>query len=152
MKTTEVYGKKIDLALSMWVKLARAFSVFNKKSVEQIRSFGLTQPQFGAIECLGHLGEMPLGCLSERMLVSCGNTTVIIDNLEKEAYVERFRKPDDRRQIYVKLTDKGQELFQSIFLQHAEYIAELASVLSSEEQEQISNLLKKLGQAIKNKS
>lgn len=151
MKTTEKYGKEADLALSMWVKLARAFSVFNKKSLEQIRSFGLTQPQFGVIESLGHLGTMSLGELSERQLVSCGNTTVVVDNLEKDFLVERVRESYDRRVIKVKLTQKGQELFDSIFPKHAEYIKELASVLTLEEQEQLSILLKKLGLSLKGK-
>lgn len=149
MKTTEKYGKETDLALSMWVKLARAFSVFNKKSVEQIRSYGLTQPQFGIIESLGHLGTMTLGELSERQLVSCGNTTVVVDNLEKEGLVQRIRDSYDRRVIRVKLTTKGQKLFNNIFPEHAKYITELASVLTEEEQVQLSALLKKLGLSLK---
>lgn len=150
METTKKYGKKADLALSMWVKLARAFSVFSKRTVEQIRTFGLTEPQFGVIECLGHLGNLPLGDLSSRMLMSCGNATVIIDNLEKEGLVERIREKKDRRVIKVGLTEKGQKLFDEIFVQHAEYVAELASVLTEEEQENLSFLLKKLGLGLKN--
>ena len=118
MKTTEQYGKEADLALGMWVKLARAFSVFNKKTAEQIRSFGLTQPQFGVIECLGHLGVMPIGDVSGKLLMSCGNATIIIDNLEKEALVERIREKHDRRVIKVGLTEKGQNLFIQIFPKH----------------------------------
>ena len=150
MKTTEKYGKKADLALSMWVKLARAFSVFNKKSADQIKGFKLTQPQFGVIECLGHLGTLNLGDISSRMLMSCGNTTVIIDNLEKEELVERIREKDDRRVIRVKLTEKGQELFNRIFIEHADYITKLASVLTEEEQLELSRLLKKLGISLQN--
>ena len=55
MKTTKLYGKKVDLALSMWVKLTRAHDTFNHLAAANIRSFGLTPAQFGAIECLGHL-------------------------------------------------------------------------------------------------
>lgn len=151
MKTTEKYGKEKDLALSMWVKLARASSVFNKKTIDQIRTFGLTQPQFGVIECLGHLGIMPIGDISGKLLMSCGNATIIIDNLEKEGLVERIREKNDRRVIKVGLTEKGQKLFDEIFPKHAEYVFELASVLTEEEQLQLSGLLKKLGTLLEKK-
>jgi MarR family transcriptional regulator, 2-MHQ and catechol-resistance regulon repressor len=151
MKTTEKYGKETDLALSMWVKLVRSQSVFAKKSLEDIRRYGLTEPQFGALECLGHLGPMTIGTLCSKQLVSGGNMTLVVDNLEKEGLVERVHSKEDRRTIIVQLTSKGHELFERIFVQHAERIKELASVLSIKEQEQLSILLKKLGFGLKDK-
>ncbi len=148
MKTTKQYGKAIDRALSMWVKLARAHNTMHSLADRNITSFGLTTPQFGAIECLGHLGPMTIGNLCKKMLVSAGNMTVVIDNLEKDGLVERVRASDDRRRIIVQLTKKGEKLFQKIFIRHAEYIKELAGVLTIEEQEELSRLLKKLGKTL----
>ena len=132
----------------MWVKLARAYSTFSRLAVEDIRRHGLTQPQFGIIESLGHLGHMTLGDLSRKQLSSCGNTTVVVDNLEKEGLVERRGCKKDRRSIYVHLTPKGKRRFDGIFLQHAKFIQEISSVISAQEQDQLSGLLKKLGLAL----
>lgn len=151
MKTTKKYGAEIDLALSMWVKLVRAHSVFAKKSLDDIRRYGLTEPQFGALECLGHLGPMTIGNLCSKQLVSGGNMTLVVDNLEKEGLVERVHSKEDRRTIIVQLTSKGEQRFNEIFLQHAERIKDLASVLTNDEQVQLSGLLKKLGFALKDK-
>lgn len=151
MKTTKKYGAEIDLALSMWVKLVRAHSVFAKKSLDDIRRYGLTEPQFGALECLGHLGPMTIGNLCSKQLVSGGNMTLVVDNLEKEGLVERVHSKEDRRTIIVQLTSKGEQRFNEIFLQHAERIKDLASVLTNNEQVQLSGLLKKLGFALKDK-
>lgn len=148
MKTTKRYGPKLDLALSMWVKLAKAFGTFNRLTADDIRKYGLTQPQFGVLESLGHLGELTLGELSRKQLMSCGNTTVIVDNLEREGLVARSPSKDDRRVIFVHLTPKGRRYFKQIFIQHAEFVAKLASVLSDEEQEGLGRLLKKLGVAL----
>ena len=145
MKTTKKYGKKIDLALSTWVKLARAFSSFNKKSVESIRSFGLTQPQFAVIEVLGHIGQLKVGELCDKMLVSGGNMTLVLDNLEKLGYIERSHSKEDRRAINVNLTQKGSEIFDEVFKIHAENIGRYMNVLSAEEQQELGDLLKKLG-------
>ena len=148
MKTTAQYGNEIDTALGLWVKLARAYATFNKETVKDIRRYGLTQPQFGTLECLGHLGAMTIGELSRKMLVSGGNMTCVVDNLEKEGLVERRHSDEDRRSVIVSLTDKGSQLFKEIFPQHAAQIVQLASVLGSEERAELSRLLKKLGQKL----
>lgn len=147
---TRTYGRRADRALGMWVKLARAYSTFNKLAVEDIRRYGLTQPQFGIIESLGHLGFMTLGDLSKKQLSSCGNTTVVVDNLEKEGLVERRSCKEDRRAVYVHLTFKGKKRFDAIFEHHARHIQKLASVLSAREQDHLAVLLKKLGLALRN--
>ncbi len=150
MKTTEQYGEQINLALSTWVKLARAFSSFNKKSAESIKSFNLTQPQFSVIESLGHLGAQKIGVLCDKMLVSGGNMTLVLDNLENLGLIERVHCKEDRRAIMIQLTEKGQSLFKDIFMRHAEVINKTMSVLTADEQKLLGALLKKLGTNINN--
>jgi MarR family transcriptional regulator, 2-MHQ and catechol-resistance regulon repressor len=149
MKTTVQYGEKVDLALSTWVKLARAFTSFNRKSADSIKSFNLTQPQFSVIEALGHLGAQKIGVLCDKMLVSGGNMTLVLDNLESLGFIERVHCKEDRRAIMVQLTEKGRNLFQEIFPKHAQLITDTISVISPEEQKQLGELLKKLGKKIK---
>lgn len=148
MKPTARYGRKAAMALDTWVKLSRAFTMFNKKSDENIRSFGLTGAQFAVLECLGHRGAMTLGELAKKMLISGGNTTCIIDNLEKDQLIERVKTSEDRRVIIVQLTAKGTKLFNEIFPTHAEFVRDVASVLTEHEQTQLAELLKKLGTGI----
>lgn len=148
MKTTKKYGKKIDLALSTWVKLARAYSSFDKKSSDSIKTFGLTQPQFAVIEVIGHLGPLKVGEICTKMLVTGGNMTLVLDNIEKLGYVERVPNKDDRRAIHIQLTPAGHKLFDDVFLKHAENITRSMSILSAAEQETLGNLLKKLGTSL----
>lgn len=149
MKTTKKYGKKADLALTTWVKLARAFASFTKKSNDNIKSFGLTQPQFAVIEILGHLGPLKVGEICNKMLVSGGNMTLVLDNIEKLGHIERIPSKEDRRAILVQLTPKGKELFEETFKTHAEHITKLMSILTLDEQKTLGDLLKKLGTAVK---
>lgn len=145
MKTTNKYGKKISLALSLWVKLARCFNTVSKASFDDIKSYNLTGPQFAALETLGHLGPMTIGKLSKKQLVTGGNMTLVIDNLEKENLVERVFDKSDRRSITVKLTQKGEKLFNTIFIKHAKKMEEVMNVLTEAEQIELGNLLRKLG-------
>jgi MarR family 2-MHQ and catechol resistance regulon transcriptional repressor len=152
MKTTKQYGAKADRALTLWVKLARAFSVFSRASEEDIARYGLTQAQFGVVECLGHLGPMTLGQLCKKKLVSGGNMTVVVDNLEKMGLVERVHSTEDRRAIVVQLTRRGKQLFKTIFPTHARHITSLVSALTEREQEQLGRLLKKLGLSLQQRT
>jgi MarR family transcriptional regulator, 2-MHQ and catechol-resistance regulon repressor len=151
MQFTKQYGEEADRALGLWVKLARAFSTFNRATSEDIRRYGLTQPQFGVIESLGHHGRIPIGELSRKQLLACGTVTVVVDNLEKEGLVERQHCKEDRRVVYVQLTDKGRNLFTEIFVQHAAVVTGIAAVLTGEEQDQLAGLLKKLGVSLARK-
>jgi MarR family 2-MHQ and catechol resistance regulon transcriptional repressor len=135
----------------MWVKLARASTTFSRLTARDIEQYGLTQPQFGVLEMLGHLGPLTAGKISKRMLVTAGCITVILDNLEKDGHVERVRSGEDRRVINVQLTARGQATFNRVFPKHAKRVTELASVLTEKEQTDVSDLLKKLGIGLQDK-
>lgn len=150
MKKSIKYGEKADLALNLWVKLARAYASFGKLSSLNIKKFGLTEPQFAVIECLGHLGPMTLTTLSKKMLVSNGNVTCVVKHLEAVGLIEKTLSQEDKRARKVQLTSTGQELFKSIFFQHAKFIESCASVLTQKEQLTLGRLLKKLGLALQN--
>ena len=151
MKTTEKYGKKADLALSMWVKLVRAANTFQTLTAKDIARYHLTVAQFGVIETLGHLAPMTVGMTCSKKLSSGGNMTVVVDNLEKEGYIERCVNPDDRRSTVIKLTPKGKAKFAEMFPSHANYVEEMCSVLSEKEIRDLSVLLKKLGVRLRDK-
>lgn len=152
MKTTEKYGKKADLALSMWVKLARASDTIGMLTGKDIESYNVTIPQFGILETLGHIGPMKVGEICSKKLMSGGNITVVIDNLEKQGLVERVRDENDRRAYIIRLTKKGEAKFAEMFPKHATVVEELIwSALNEDEINALSELLKKLGCSLKNK-
>ena len=152
MKTTEKYGKNADLAMSLWVKLARASDTLAMLTAKDIDQSHLTPPQFGIIEMLGHLGPLKIGEMCSKKLTTGGNMTVVIDNLEKQGLVERMKDQDDRRAYIVRLTKKGDEKFHEMFPKHAMYVEQLVwSALNETEIQTLSELLRKLGCSLKTK-
>ncbi len=153
MKTTEKYGKNADLALTMWVKLARAADTLARITAKDIDGYGLTTPQFGIIETLGHLGPMKIGEMCSKKLTTGGNMTVVIDNLEKMGLVERTKDSEDRRAYNVRLTKEGEEKFNEMFPAHAKFVEAMVwSALNEQEIKTLSELLKKLGCSVKSNS
>lgn len=135
-------------ALALWIALARCYSTYSKAIASKIQEYGLTTPQFGTLEALYHLGPLSLGELADKLLVTGGNVTYVMDRLEDQGLVYRYRCPDDRRVIHAKLTKEGRKLVGDAFPGHADYVEHLSRHLSSDEQEALSRLLKQLGKGI----
>jgi MarR family transcriptional regulator, 2-MHQ and catechol-resistance regulon repressor len=133
------------LALDTYIKLTRANSAFEARVLSHGGLGDLTISQFGVLEVLLHLGSQCQGTISQKLLKSTGNMTLVIDNLEKRNLVRRIRSIEDRRMVLIELTPQGKELIESVFPQHANAIAEEMSVLTHEEQAELGHLLRKLG-------
>lgn len=114
----------------------------------RISEHGLTTPQFGILEALHHLGSLSLGDLADKLLVTGGNITYVMDRLEERGLVERDRSTEDRRVVMARLTPAGRELVAEVFPEHAAGVRELMEGLEGDETAELRRLLKKLGRSV----
>ena len=143
---THYIGKEDEvLALDTLIKLTRATNSLAARLNQRGTTAGLTESQFGVLETIHHVGPLSQCEIGSKLLKSGGNITLVIDNLEKRGLVRREADRSDRRISRIVLTAAGEELIQSIFPQHVRSITEEFAVLSSEEQKQLGQLLRKLG-------
>ena len=100
----ERYGLRILISLR---KIVRAIAVHSRKLNTE---FKVTAPQMICLYCLRRRGPMILSDLARE--VSLGGSTVngIIDRLEAKGLVTRNRSVEDRRRVYVSVTDDGKRL------------------------------------------
>lgn len=132
-------------AMDTFIKFSRASAAFENRIYQPGLLEDLTISQFGVLEALYHLGPLCQGDLSHKVLKSSGNTTLVIDNLEKNALVRRERSTQDRRQVLIHLTDQGRELLLKVYPRVVEAITREMSVLTPEEQAQFASLCRILG-------
>jgi MarR family transcriptional regulator, 2-MHQ and catechol-resistance regulon repressor len=132
-------------ALDAYIKLSRARKVMGDRTSRFLAEYGLTESQLGTLEALYYLGPMHQSKIGDKLLVTGGNMTMVINNLEKRGLITRQRDGQDRRQLTVSLTEKGQRLIDEMFPRHAQNIADLMDILCPEEQEQLGQLCKMLG-------
>ena len=132
-------------ALGLWVALARCYATYAKAVAAKVAEYDLTVPQFGTLEALYHLGPLSLGELADKLLVTGGNVTYVMDRLEGRGLVARYRSEEDRRVVHADLTPAGRKLISEVFPGHAEHIAHLCRHLDGGEQEKLRELLKTLG-------
>jgi MarR family 2-MHQ and catechol resistance regulon transcriptional repressor len=146
--STHYQGTQLEKdALDLYIKLSRAAESVAVRVNGHLKDYGLTWSQFGVLEALYHLGPLHQQELAAKILKSRGNITLVVDNLVKRGLVTRERDETDRRYITVCLTGTGRQLISDIFPRHVRQVVAAVRVLSSEEQQQLSILCRKLGLA-----
>lgn len=71
------------------------------------KRMGLEASELSALEHLQAVGPITLGRLGERLSMSPGAVTALVDRLERKGYVERIPNPKDRRSALVRETEVG---------------------------------------------
>jgi DNA-binding MarR family transcriptional regulator len=142
-------------SLRLWLRLLSATTRIEDTIRQRLREqFGITLPRFDLMAQLEREPDgLSMGELSRRMMVTGGNVTTIVDQLEKEQLVQRQSLPGDRRAYRVSLTPAGRKAFSSMATAHEGWVVELLSPLSARQQEQLHKLLGTLksGQIEQNK-
>lgn len=136
-----------EVALKLWVILSRAHAAIARHAEADVARHGLTGTEFAILEALYHLGPLLLGQVQQKILVSSGGVTYLVDRLEQKGLVKRQECPNDRRARYAALTAEGERLVSRIFPEHAQHIARAVSGLTTAERAQATTLLRKLGTA-----
>lgn len=89
------------------IKLLKQVMDEIRQNIEyQFREMQLTGPQGIIIGILANFGEMKISDLSEKIGLSNSTVSGIIDRLEKQNLVERIRSKNDRRVVYVRVSDE----------------------------------------------
>jgi MarR family transcriptional regulator, 2-MHQ and catechol-resistance regulon repressor len=131
--------------LDTFIKLTRCTNSLLARLAERSSIGELTYSQFAVLEALYHLGPMTAGEVSQKILKSGSNLTLVIDNLERDCLVRRERDAKDRRVIHIHLTEAGKGKVEAVLPGHVAALVDEFRVLSAKEQEMLGKLCKKLG-------
>jgi MarR family 2-MHQ and catechol resistance regulon transcriptional repressor len=124
-------------AIRAYVKLIRTAESLHARISRSLTLEGLTASQFSAMKVLRLHGTLPQRDIATYLLQTGGNITLVVDNLERNGLCQRVRDNDDRRMIFVTLTDKGVELFDRIYPGHLDRIRGVMKSLGENELEKL---------------
>jgi MarR family 2-MHQ and catechol resistance regulon transcriptional repressor len=109
------------------------------------RQYGLTPSQYNVLRILrGEGAPLPILEIAERTVTVVPGITGLIDRLEAAGLVSRERSSEDRRVIYVALTDKATKLLAKIDRPLVELHERLMGHLSKTELNDLIRLLDKV--------
>ena len=109
------------------------------------RDFGLTPSQYNILRILRGEGKpMPVLEIAERTVAVVPGITGLIDRLEKAEFASRRRCTEDRRVVFVSITDKGLAVLRQLDEPVAELERRLFGHLSEKELKELIRLLEKV--------
>ncbi len=76
--------------------------------------------------------------------VTFGTPTVTVDRLIKKGYVIRRRDKEDRRQVFISLSETGKDVFESIIIIRNILAEKIYGILSEDERKALINILSSL--------
>jgi len=132
----------------LWIRLNMTFQLIYHEIQKTLKKENLTLPQLDILVCLGRVKGLTLGEIGERLMVTGGNITGVMDRLEKSGFVYRDRDKEDRRIIRAKLTPKGILLHKDILPIFQKKWKEIVGILDLEEQRHLNRLLKKFSHGL----
>ena len=135
-------------ALRIWLRLLTCTQLIERRVRSGLREeFATTLPRFDLMAQLErHREGLRMNELSRLLMVTGGNITAIVDQLEKEGQVERLDDSADRRAFRIRLTRSGEKSFLEMARAHEQWVVELLSGLSRKEHDELLKLLAKLKQ------
>jgi MarR family 2-MHQ and catechol resistance regulon transcriptional repressor len=109
---------------------------------EFFKPFGISRQQYNILRILKGSNEaLKVQTIKKRMIERSPNATRLMDKLHAKDLIERFPCADDRRVVFIQITEKGMALLDSI---SKDFNQELLKNISDEEAVQLSGLLDKM--------
>lgn len=113
------------------------------------REFGLTPSQYNILRILrGEGAPLPILEIASRTVTVVPGITGLIDRLEEAGLVNRKRCTEDRRVIYVTLSDKASKLLAKIDRPLLELHTKLMGQLTDSELKELNKLLEKVRHSV----
>lgn len=132
-------------ALAVVSNLYRAATEI-RRHMEQtvLADVALSWTAFVVLWVLWLWGEVETRHLALDVNVTKGSLTGILDTLGRRGYVERSRRPEDRRLVVVRLTTEGRELIEEVFPRFNAQERDIAAVLTDDERDAMTSGLRKI--------
>ena len=101
----------------------------------------ITNNDMHIIEAVGLSGENTMSVVAKKLGITAGSLTTSVNSLVNKKYVTRQRSEEDRRVVFLKLTEKGKRAYEH----HREYHRQMTeAVISRLDENEVPVLIKTL--------
>ena len=128
------------------VRLFRDIMDIEQQAIITQEFNNITNNDMHVIEAIGIGAPKNMSSIARELSVTVGTLTIAMNSLVKKGYVTRQRGKEDRRVVYISLSEKGKEAYEHHAEFHQEMIASVVSGLSENEVEVLIKALTKLNQ------
>lgn len=126
------------------VKLFRDIMDIEQKAIITPEFKDITNNDMHVIEAIGIEAPKNMTSIARELSVTVGTLTIAMNSLVKKGYVERMRGQEDRRVVYISLSEKGRRAHKLHAQFHKEMIESVTGELTEEELQTLIKALSKL--------
>ena len=123
-------GLTTEISIRLWFRLIRLEARMQAAVGERLRHIGVSIPQCDVLTTLSEREGVSQQQLAERLYVTKGNISGLLDRLEDAGFVERRPAATDRRQYSIHLTESGRAMAEKAIAVQHEWIASTLGRLS----------------------
>jgi DNA-binding MarR family transcriptional regulator len=142
-------------AEEVYLNLLRTHAFLSAPSEQLFKAHGISQPKYNILRILRRAVGDGEGCehglpsleIADRMITRVPDITRLVDGLIDDNLVNRRRCTEDRRVVYVGITQKGLNLLEKLDKPIAESHTSILSHLTAEELLEFNRLLVKARKA-----
>ena len=119
------------------VRLFRSIMDVEEKAIITQEFQDITNNDMHVIEAIGMGTPKNMSSIAKELSVTVGTLTIAMNSLVKKGYVKRERGEEDRRVVYISLSDKGKKAF----IHHARFHKEMITSILDEFDEDEKKIL-----------
>lgn len=139
-----IYSEKQSTDAKLIYTIGFLWNDINDKIDKTLKPYDLNSAKFNILMIIKHVGKdegVQQNFISDKLLVTPSNITKMLDKLEADELITRNDKKNDRRVKIIKITKKGIELLDKVWVEYKETINKLSPKISEKAKE---NLLSSL--------
>jgi DNA-binding MarR family transcriptional regulator len=134
------------VATDALVALSRTMTAVVARTLEQVDAVAV--PQLRALVVVATRGPMNLTVLAAHLGVNASNASRTCEKLVAGGFLERSLPPRDRRNVVLRLTDRGERLVATLVESRRTALGEAVARMSATDQEQLVRALEALAEAM----
>ena len=132
------------------VNLFRDVMDIEQKAIITEEFQDITNNDMHIIEAIGMNEPKNMSTIAREISVTVGTLTIAMNSLVKKGYVLRERGKEDRRVVYISLTERGRAAYVHHARFHKAMIDSISDELTSEEMELLIKTMTKLNKWFRN--
>lgn len=135
--------------MQIWFRMLRLNSRIGAALTQRLRDVGLSVPQFDCLSTLTEQDGVTQQQLAERLYVTKGNVSGLVNRLVEQGLVKRSLIAGDKRSYAVSLTAKGRALADRGIAAHQAYVEATLGRMPAGERDLFGNLLVRLREQVR---
>ena len=137
------YIEAIQALFQLSIDLEKAIDQFHLKN-------GFSRARYLFLLVLLHEegNRLPPNEIANRLNVTRGNMTGLIDCLMKDGYVKKYEDEIDRRKVWIEMTPKAHQYLKKLFPGYFKRLSKFMSAITREELDSLIRISRKLNAGI----